>query len=141
MASHEMMFDDAFNEAYGMVEFGDLSFEAATVLKECDPVAYRCAVSDYDCDGDPECDDCEPESDPYNVYALMDGAVAEEQSFADIEAAQEYWGELVRDYRTDARKGDLDADATIHLFECHGGNMIAEVHVSATDYLNNLESE
>ena len=134
MASHEMMFDDAFNEAYGMVEFGDLSFYPATVLKECDPIAYRCAVSAYDCDGDPE-------SDPYNVYALMDGAVAEEQSFADIEAAQEYWGELVRDYRTDARNGNLNADATIHLYECHGGNMIADVHVSATDYLNNLESE
>ena len=135
------MFDDAFNEAYGMVVFGDLSFDPATVLKKCDPIAYRCAVSDYDCDGDPECDDCEAAWVPYNVYAIMDGAVAEEQSFVDIEAAQEYWGELVRDYRTEARNGDLAADATIYLYECYWGNMIAEVHVSATEYLNNLESE
>lgn len=103
MASHETLFDNVFNEAYGMVKFGDLSFEPATILKECDPIAYRCAVSDYDCDGDPECDECEPDVDPYNVYALMDGIVCED--------------------------------------EYHWGNMIAEVHVSATDYLNNLESE
>ena len=135
------MFDDAFNEAYGMVKLGDLSFEPATVLKECDPIAYRCAVSDYDCDGDPECDDCEPGVYPYNVYALVDGIVYEEQSFADSKSAQEYWCELVHDYRTDARKGNLGADATIHLYECYGGNMLGEVYVSATEYLNNQESE
>lgn len=141
MASHETMFDDAFNEAYGMVKFGELSFEAATVLKECDPIAYRCAVSDYDCDGEPECVDCEPETYPYNVYTLMDGIVYDEESFEDISDAYAAFNALVVSYRADAKLGILAADATIHLYDPFGGNMIAEVHVSATDYLNNQESE
>lgn len=40
------MFEDALN-CDGPIMVAGLEFYPSTILKECDPVAYRCYLSDY----------------------------------------------------------------------------------------------
>ena len=40
------MFEDAL-DCEGPVMVAGLTFNRSTILKECDPVAYRCYLSDY----------------------------------------------------------------------------------------------
>jgi len=40
------MFEDALN-CEGPVTIAGIQFDPSTILKECDPVAYRCYLSDY----------------------------------------------------------------------------------------------
>jgi hypothetical protein len=76
----EREFEDILNETYGTVEICGMTFDQGTALKELDPVAFRCAMSDepirYACgecgkefeedeqDEAEEC--CKPEEDETN---------------------------------------------------------------------------
>ncbi len=42
------MFDDVL-DCEGAIEVAGLKFNKSTILKECDPVAYRCYLNDYVC--------------------------------------------------------------------------------------------
>ena len=42
----ERNYDDELDETYQDYEIMGLSFSASQVLKECDPVAYRCGMND-----------------------------------------------------------------------------------------------
>ena len=43
----EDMARDFLNDAYGVIEVAGLTFDASHVLEELDPIAFRCAVSDF----------------------------------------------------------------------------------------------
>lgn len=54
----EKEFEDYLNDVYGEVNICGMEMLQGTILKECDPVAFRCALSDdeplqYGCS---ECD-------------------------------------------------------------------------------------
>ena len=53
----ESEFDDFLDDCYDMVIVAGMEFYPSDVLKSCDPVAYRCAKSDYESNYDVE--DCE----------------------------------------------------------------------------------
>ena len=52
----EAEFDEYLDEAYDEVNICGITYSASYALKECDPVAYRCAKSDYESNFD--LDDC-----------------------------------------------------------------------------------
>ena len=41
------MYEDILNDSYRRVEFGNLSYAPATVLREVDPTAFRCGFNDF----------------------------------------------------------------------------------------------
>ena len=41
-------YDDLIDEGYDEYRIGYLTFSASMILKKCDPVAYRCGISDYE---------------------------------------------------------------------------------------------
>ena len=41
-------FDEMLDEISEPYKIGDLTFSASDILHKCDPIAYRCAVSDWD---------------------------------------------------------------------------------------------
>lgn len=43
----EESYDDMLDECYEPYKIGCCTFYASQVLKECDPIAYRCGLSDY----------------------------------------------------------------------------------------------
>lgn len=43
----ERDYDDELDEAYQDYEVMGLSFSASRVLKECDPIAYKCGLNDF----------------------------------------------------------------------------------------------
>lgn len=43
----EDMFDDMLDECYPVVKIGESEFHPSTILKECDPIAYRIGKADY----------------------------------------------------------------------------------------------
>ena len=43
---NEDSFLDMLNEVYGEVNICGMIMDAGTVLKECDPIAFRCAMND-----------------------------------------------------------------------------------------------
>jgi len=47
-------FSDFLDEIYEPVDVAGMTFNVSTILKECDPIAFRCAMSDqetrYECD-------------------------------------------------------------------------------------------
>lgn len=47
-------FDEMLNEIYSPFAMGDLTFYPADILAECDPIAYRCAVADYESEKESE---------------------------------------------------------------------------------------
>ncbi len=44
----EEMYDEMLNDVYGTFKIGYLEFDAADILKSCDPIAYRVGLSDYE---------------------------------------------------------------------------------------------
>lgn len=46
-AELEGMFENYLNEIYGDIDICGLTYAAADALKRVDPIAYRCAYSDY----------------------------------------------------------------------------------------------
>jgi hypothetical protein len=41
-------FDEYLNEVYGTFEVCGITVQASDILKECDPVAYRCYKVDFE---------------------------------------------------------------------------------------------
>jgi len=39
---------DWLDEIYPAVQIGNLTFNPGTILEECDPVAFRCGLGDYE---------------------------------------------------------------------------------------------
>lgn len=50
MSDYEMeeAYKEMLDDAYGIITIGYLQFYASTVLKECDPIAYRIGLSEYE---------------------------------------------------------------------------------------------
>lgn len=44
----ESEFDIYLNDLYGTVEVAGYTMDTSTVLKECDPTAYRCEMANYE---------------------------------------------------------------------------------------------
>jgi hypothetical protein len=44
----EDMFDEMLDETYPVVKIGELTFYPSQILKQCDPIAYRIGVSEYE---------------------------------------------------------------------------------------------
>jgi hypothetical protein len=47
MERHEG-FDEMLNDVYPPYQIGELTYYAADILANCDPIAYRVSVSDYE---------------------------------------------------------------------------------------------
>jgi hypothetical protein len=48
----EEMFDEMLDEIYPVVIMGELTFYPSQILKNCDPIAYRIAMSEMEEDED-----------------------------------------------------------------------------------------
>jgi hypothetical protein len=46
----EEMFDQMLDECYPVVKIGEMTFYPSQILKECDPIAYRIGVSEFEDD-------------------------------------------------------------------------------------------
>jgi hypothetical protein len=99
-------YDNMLDECYGPVKIGSLEFYPSRVLKECDPVAYRCGFSDWlDADRDLI---VEIDGDYYDADALKESAeelVAEleyELSKIDDEEDQADLSEEIDEIKSDA---------------------------------------
>jgi len=46
MEEAEEMYEDSLDESYGEINVG-VTFNASRVLRELDPIAYRCGFNDY----------------------------------------------------------------------------------------------
>jgi hypothetical protein len=46
----ESIFDEAINDSYESVIIAGIEFLPADILKSCDPIAYRCALADFESD-------------------------------------------------------------------------------------------
>ncbi|WLY85674.1 hypothetical protein 241Ecol014PP_00196 [Escherichia phage 241Ecol014PP] len=44
---HDDKYDEWLDEIYGEIMIGNISFLPSRILKELDPIAYRCGFSDY----------------------------------------------------------------------------------------------
>ncbi|QHJ84486.1 MAG: hypothetical protein [Caudoviricetes sp.] len=55
--SSEAEYDEMLDECYPDYEISGMTYSASQILKNCDPIAYRCGKSDYDASFDTE--DCE----------------------------------------------------------------------------------
>jgi hypothetical protein len=44
----EEMYDDILNDSYGEIKLGYLTFSPADIIKNCDPIAYRVGLSDFE---------------------------------------------------------------------------------------------
>ena len=54
----EALYDEFINETTELVEIWGMKYEPATVLQECDPIAYRVGFHDW-LDGLDNCEDCD----------------------------------------------------------------------------------
>ena len=52
----ESEFDEVLDDCHETYNLGGMTFYPSDILKNCDPVAYRCAKSDYE--GNFDLDDC-----------------------------------------------------------------------------------
>ena len=48
----EDRFEELITEVYGTVSIGELTWDAGRVLRELDPIAFRCGVADLTCEID-----------------------------------------------------------------------------------------
>lgn len=47
-------FDEMLDTTYSPFHIGDMTFYASDILANCDPIAYRCAVADWDSERESE---------------------------------------------------------------------------------------
>ena len=47
-ASAEDLFDEMLDECYPPIKIGTLEYSPSWVMKNVDPIEYRCGVSDYE---------------------------------------------------------------------------------------------
>ena len=77
-------FDDFLDQIYPEINIGSLTFYPSQVLKECDPIAYRCAKSDYESEYD--LDDCEEYADlKADLESLLEDLESLESNLEDLE--------------------------------------------------------
>lgn len=46
--TNEDLFNEWLDEIYPTVDVAGITFYPSDILKECDPIAYRCAMSDWE---------------------------------------------------------------------------------------------
>lgn len=44
----ETIYDEILNDSYGEIKLGYLTFYPADIIKNCDPIAYRVGLSDFE---------------------------------------------------------------------------------------------
>lgn len=44
----EEQYVEMLDDAYGVVKIGEMTFWASQILKNCDPIAYRIGLSEYE---------------------------------------------------------------------------------------------
>jgi hypothetical protein len=44
----EQLYDEILNDSYGEIKLGYLTFYPADIIKNCDPIAYRVGLSDFE---------------------------------------------------------------------------------------------
>jgi hypothetical protein len=44
----EEQFEEMLDEVYPVVKIGELTFYPSQILKECDPIAYRIGLSEFE---------------------------------------------------------------------------------------------
>ncbi len=64
-------YDDMLDECYPEFKLGEMTFYPSDILKNCDPVAYRCGYNDY-CDGELEERGTEIVCSDGSLYTLED---------------------------------------------------------------------
>lgn len=119
--AHEL-FDEYLDEVLEDVKLGELTYTASDVLKNCDPIAYRCEFSDWTS----ERENGLVESGYWVDVLTEDGEVYEAPEwFTDEDEARETF--------TDHVNGLAGTDAvpvTVRLYDT-AGDMMAESRVSA----------
>ena len=48
--ARRMEFEDYLNDSFGRIEICGMVFFASDILKDCDPIAYRAYLSDFESD-------------------------------------------------------------------------------------------
>jgi hypothetical protein len=48
MTTIEEQFDEMLDDVYPVVKIGELTFYPSQILKDCDPIAYRIGVSEFE---------------------------------------------------------------------------------------------
>jgi len=48
----KQLFDEMLDECYPTVEIGGITFYPSQIVKECDPIAYRVWLSDWEADAE-----------------------------------------------------------------------------------------
>ena len=77
-------YDNFLDQIYPEIKIGSLTFYPSQVIKECDPVAYRCAKSDYESDYD--LDECEEYADlKADLESLQDDLESLESDLEELE--------------------------------------------------------
>jgi hypothetical protein len=66
-------FDEMLDECYEPFKIGDMTFYASDILRDCDPIAYRIAVGEYE-------DELEEELEQENIDILLTDAELEEDN-------------------------------------------------------------
>lgn len=44
----KQLFDDMLDDSYPVYKIGDMTFYPSQILQECDPIAYRVGLSDFE---------------------------------------------------------------------------------------------
>lgn len=63
----ENNYDDILDECYPSYKAFDMEFYPSQILKECDPIAYRCGISD---EQSYKLDEAKDELDTYNEFIV-----------------------------------------------------------------------
>lgn len=71
-------YDDLLDEDNEEYQIGYLTFSASDVLKNCDPVAYRCGKNDYESS---LLEDAQYELENYGSYEINGDTFEEENNF------------------------------------------------------------
>ena len=63
-------FDEVLDDCHETYNLGGMTFYPSDILKSCDPIAYRCAKSEYESDYD--LDDCEEYTDLKDELEILE---------------------------------------------------------------------
>lgn len=66
----ESAYCDYIDEIYPVVTIGSLSFNPGTILLECDPVAFRCGLGDYESEIQTELEEAIDDEDDSDIEWL-----------------------------------------------------------------------
>ena len=66
----ESEFDEVLDDCHETYSLGGMTFYPSDILKSCDPIAYRCAKSEYESDYD--LDNCEEYNDLKDELEILE---------------------------------------------------------------------